>query len=154
MTEKRYEDSHWTETQVLTLDYHGTRAEGVGEPGLRDEDLEELASTLGILDRELTAARQSGRLAFLELPCQVHVLPEIRALTKPLLEWCWQFVVLATDALAVGVKARRQALCHPQHNYMPIGQRHHRPGLWGGGLPGFGPPLRLAGPPAVAAHRL
>jgi glucose-6-phosphate isomerase len=130
MTEKRYEDPHWTETQVLTLDYHGAMAEGVGEAGLRDEDLEELASTLGVLDRELAAARQNGRLAFLELPYQVHVLPEIRRLTKPLLEWCWEFVVLATDGLALGVKALHQALCHPQHNYMPIGQRHHRPGLW------------------------
>ena len=130
MTVKRFADPRWTETQALSLDYSWAMAEGVGDQGLREEELEELAPRLTALDRELAAARQSGALTFLELPYQVQVLPEVRRLTKPLLEWCWEFVVLAEAGAAPGVKALHEALCHPQHNYLPIGRRHYWPSLW------------------------
>ena len=130
MSKKRFEDPKWAEAQGLSLDHNQAMAEALGEQGLREEELRGLEPRLAALDQELAAARQNGKLAFLELPYRVEVVPEVRRLAKPLLEWCWEFVVLAQGGLALGVQALHRALCHPQHNYMPIGRRHHRPSLW------------------------
>jgi len=130
MSKKRFEDPKWAEAQGLTLDHSQAMAEALGEQGLQEEELRGLEPRLAALDQDLAAARQNGKLAFLDLPYRVEVVPEVRRLAKPLLEWCWEFVVLAQGGAALGVQALHRALCHPQHNYMPIGRRHHLPSLW------------------------
>lgn len=130
MTKKRYEDLRWAEAQTLTLDYEDALAWALEKEGLGESERAAFDARFPALDRELAEARQEGKLAFLELPYQVQVLPELRRLTKPLLEWCWELVVLAQGSAALGIRGLRQALCHPQHNFLPNPRRHYRPSLW------------------------
>jgi len=127
---ERYEDPKWMITQAVSLDYSYAMADFVGERGLRAEELEALTPRLAQVHEELLAGRQSGKYAFLELPYDTGVIKEISRLAKPLLEWCWEFIVLGMGGSALGARALHQALCHPQHNMLPVGRKKHRPGLW------------------------
>jgi glucose-6-phosphate isomerase len=130
VTTKRDKDPQWAAGQAISLDYNYAMAEFVGEQGLRPEELDALAPRLDALHQELLEGRTQGRLAFLDLPYQEHVLKEIRRVAKPLLEWCWEFVVLGIGGSALGARALHQALCHPQHNFIPPARRHYRTGIW------------------------
>ncbi len=127
---KRYEDPAWTARMAVGLDYNYAMADFVGEQGLRLEEVEALDSRLAAIHEDLEKGRQEGRLAFYELPYQVEIVKEIRQVTKPLLEWCWEFIVLGIGGSALGARALHQALCHPQHNKLPLGRRQHKPSLW------------------------
>jgi glucose-6-phosphate isomerase len=127
---KRYEDPKWFQSMTLSLDYNYAMAEFLGEDGLTDTDLQSLASRLGTFHQDLAASRESGRLGFMVLPFQSQIVQEISQITKPLLEWCWDLVVLGIGGSALGARALQQALCHPQHNKFPMARRHHKLGLW------------------------
>jgi glucose-6-phosphate isomerase len=128
MSTKRHQDPKWTASQTLSLDYNYAMAEFVGDHGLNESELSGLDPSA--LEQELTAGRQEGRLGFMELPYQTEVLKEIRKVAKPVLEWCWDFVVLGIGGSALGASALKQALVHPQHNKLPMGRRQLKPGLW------------------------
>lgn len=127
---KRFQDAKWVASQAIILDYNYAMHDFVGEHGLKEAELEALAPRLAALDQDLAAGRQSGRLGFLDLPYQFEVLKEIRHVAKPILEWCWSFVVLGIGGSALGARALHQALSHPQHNLFPLARRQHRPSLW------------------------
>ena len=127
---KHYEDPKWMINQAVSLDYNYAMADFVGDRGLRAEELEALTPKLAQVHEELQAGRQSGKYAFLELPYDTGIIKQIHSLAKPLLDWCWEFVVLGLGGSALGAKALHQALCHPQHNMLPVGRKKHRPGLW------------------------
>jgi len=128
---KRYDDPKWTGTQAVGLDYNYAMADFVGDRGLKPEELAALTPQLSQVHEELEAGRASGKYAFFDLPYQQEgVVKAIRRLAKPLLEWCWEFVVLGIGGSALGARALHQALCHPQHNLLPVGRRKHHPGLW------------------------
>ena len=127
---KRYEDPAWMAGQAIRLDYNYAMADFVGEQGLSPGELEALTPRLTAIHENLTAERQAGRLAFYDLPYQREVIKEIKKLSKPLLEWCWDFVVLGIGGSALGARSLHQALCHPQHNRMPMARRQHKPALW------------------------
>jgi glucose-6-phosphate isomerase len=128
-TAKRYEDPGWVQSMTLALDHNYAMAEFLGTGGLTDTDLSDLTPHLVALDQDLAAARESGQAAFLDLPHQTDTFTKIRQVAKPLLEWCWDLVVLGPGG-APGVRALHQALCHPQHNKFPMARRHHKLGLW------------------------
>jgi len=130
MSMKRYEDPAWVQSMSLNLDHNYAMAEFLGESGLTEADLQALAPRLAACHQDLAAERQSGRLGFMELPYQGQVVKEIRQVAKPLLEWCWDLVVLGIGGSALGARALRQALCHPQHNKFPMARRQHKLGLW------------------------
>ena len=127
---KRYEDSAWKTRMAVSLDYNYVMADFVGERGLRLEELESLDSRMAAIHDDLDKGRQEGRLAFYDLPYHLEIVKEIRQVTKPLLEWCWEFIVLGIGGSALGARALHQALCHPQHNKMPLARRQHKPSLW------------------------
>lgn len=127
---KPYEDPKWMTSQAISLDYNYAMADFVGDRGLKAEELEALTPKLAQVHEELQAGRISGKYAFMDLPYDTKVVEEVSRLAKPLLEWCWEFVVLGIGGSALGARALHQALCHPQHNYLPIGRRKHRPGLF------------------------
>src|SRR4030043_2318553 len=127
---ERFEDPRWVASQALSLDYHHAMADIVGEHGLKEGDLEELAPRLSALDQEIAAPRANGRLGFMELPYQDQVLQEVRKVSKPITDWCWHVVVLGLGGSALGARALHQALCHPQFNLFPMARRQHRPALW------------------------
>uniref|UniRef100_A0A7C5AKK1 Glucose-6-phosphate isomerase n=1 Tax=Desulfobacca acetoxidans TaxID=60893 RepID=A0A7C5AKK1_9BACT len=128
---KRYQDPQWVSSQAISLDYNYVMADFVGDRGLSSAELDALTPKLARVHEDLQAGRESGRYAFLDLPYrQDDLLKPIRRLAKPLLEWCWEFVILGIGGSALGAKALHQALCHPQHNFLPVGRRKHHPGLW------------------------
>ncbi len=127
---KRYEDPTWVPTMQLALDHNYAMAEFLGEAGLKDADLQGLAPRLQAFHQDLAARRQSGLMGFMELPYQTQVVKEVRRVAKPLLEWCWDVVVLGIGGSALGARALHQALCHPQHNKFPMARRQHKAGLW------------------------
>ncbi|MFA5111820.1 MAG: hypothetical protein WC443_10475, partial [Desulfobaccales bacterium] len=127
---KRYEDPKWVQKMILSLDHNYAMAEFLGEPGLKESDLYQLAPRLEALDQDLAAQRQSGQLGFMALPYQDQVVKQIRQVAKPLLEWCWDVVVLGIGGSALGARALHQALRPPQHNKFPMARRNHKPGLW------------------------
>ncbi|MEW6657898.1 MAG: glucose-6-phosphate isomerase [Thermodesulfobacteriota bacterium] len=130
MSQKRFKDPKWAASQALSLDYNYCMDEFVGAQGLSASELEGLAPRLAAASQELAGARQEGRLAFLELPYQQEMLAAVRQVAKPLLEWCWDFVVLGIGGSALGARALHQALCHPQYNRFNMARRQHRPALW------------------------
>jgi glucose-6-phosphate isomerase len=127
---KRYEDPKWVQGMKLSLDHNYAMAEFVGENGLKEADLQGLAPRLEAFHQDLAALRQSGEMGFMELPYQSQVVKEVRQVAKPLLEWCWDVVVLGVGGSALGARALHQALCHPQHNKFPMARRHLKLGLW------------------------
>ena len=127
---EQYEDPKWMINQAVSLDYNYAMADFVGDRGLRAEELEALTPKLAQVHEELQAGRQSGKYAFLELPYDTGIIKQIHSLAKPLLDWCWEFVILGLGGSALGAKALHQALCHPQHNMLPVGRKKHHPGLW------------------------
>jgi glucose-6-phosphate isomerase len=130
MSMKRYEDPKWVQSMRLSLDHNYAMAEFLGESGLEDRDLSELAPRLEVVDRDLAALRQSGQAGFMALPYQTQTIKEVRQVAKPLLEWCWDMIVLGIGGSALGARALHQALCHPQHNKFPMARRNHKLGLW------------------------
>ncbi|MHB9072714.1 MAG: glucose-6-phosphate isomerase [Desulfobaccales bacterium] len=127
---KRYLDPKWVQSMTLSLDHNYVMSEFLGAGGLQDTDLSELTPRLAAIDQDLTAARQSGQAGFMELPCQTDIIKEIRQVAKPLLEWCWDMVVLGLGGSALGTRALHQALRPPQHNKVPMARRNHKLGLW------------------------
>jgi glucose-6-phosphate isomerase len=127
---KRYKDPKWTTTQAIGLDYNYAMADFVGDRGLKAEELEALTPKLAQVHEELQAGRAGGAYAFFDLPYDTELLDTIRRVAKPLLEWCWELVILGIGGSALGTRALHQALCHPQHNMLPVGRRKHHPGLW------------------------
>lgn len=127
---KRYEDPKWVQSMMLSLDHNYAMAEFLGENGLKDEELKALAPRLAAIDHVLATQRQSTQAGFMELPYQTEVIKEIRQVAKPLLEWCWDVVVLGIGGSALGARALHQALRPPQHNKFPMARRHHKLGLW------------------------
>jgi len=130
VSKKRFEDPKWVAGQAIGLDYNNCMSEFVGEQGLSAAELEDLAPRLAAVHQELAEARRSGSLAFMDLPYQTAALANIRQVAKPLLEWCWEFVVLGIGGSALGARALHQALCSPQYNRFNMARRHHRPALW------------------------
>jgi len=130
LSKKRFEDPKWAAGQALILDYNYCMAEFVGEQGLSPQDLEDLAPRLAAVHEQLENDRRTGRLAFMDQPYQQEMLPGVQRVAKPLLEWCWDFVVLGIGGSALGARALHQALCHPQFNRFPMARRQHRPALW------------------------
>jgi glucose-6-phosphate isomerase len=55
---------------------------------------------------------------------------EIKELARHLKEWCRDVLVLGIGGSALGARALQQALCHPSHNYFPIGRRQYHSRLF------------------------
>ena len=151
---KRYEDPKWVQSMKLSLDHNYAMAEFLGESGLKETDLQGLAPRLEAFHQDLAARRESGQMGFMELPYQTQVVKEVRQVAKPLLEWCWDVVVLGIGGSALGARALHQALCHPQHNKFPMARRQLKLGLWVADNIDPDYAVRPAGRPGYAAHRL
>ncbi len=126
---ERYQDSAWTAKMAIGLDFNYAMADFVAEQGLTWEELTALTPKMAQIHQDLEAGRQSGRLGFFHLPYDQDLVKEIRALAKPLLEFIWEFVVLGIGGSALGARALHQALCHPQHNRLPLARKQHKPSL-------------------------
>ena len=116
---------------AITLDYNFVMSEFVGAAnGLKEEELEELTPRLENVDQQIKDWRATGDIGFFDLPYNKETVKEIKKLAKQLKEWCRDVLVLGIGGSALGARALQQALCHPSHNYFPIGQRQYHSRLF------------------------
>jgi glucose-6-phosphate isomerase len=123
-------EAHWVKSQAISLDYNYAMADFIGAPGLTDADLKGLIPRLVAVQQQITADHQAGRLGFMDLPYNKDMVQEIKRVAKPYLEYVWHLVVLGIGGSALGARALHQALCHPQHNLLPMARKHYKPALW------------------------
>lgn len=123
-------EAHWVKSQAISLDYNYAMADFIGAPGLTDADLKGLIPRLVAVQQQITADHQAGRLGFMDLHYNKDMVQEIKRVAKPYLEYVWHLVVLGIGGSALGARALHQALCHPQHNLLPMARKHYKPALW------------------------
>ncbi len=116
---------------AITLDYNFVMSEFVGEAnGLQEAEIEELTPRLENLDQQIKDRRAHGDIGFFDLPYDAATVKEIKDLAKHLKEWCRDVLVLGIGGSALGARALQQALCHPAHNYFPVGRRQYHSRLF------------------------
>lgn len=116
---------------LITLDHNFIMSDFVGPAnGLPEEELAELNPRLEDLDQQLKDWRASGEIGFFDLPYDQETPKEIKKLARQFKEWCRDVLVLGIGASASGARALTQALCHPSHNFFPIGRRQYHSRLF------------------------
>jgi glucose-6-phosphate isomerase len=115
----------------ITVDYNYMMSEFLGEGnGLKQGELEDLKPRLEKVDQRIKDWRASGEIGFFDLPYDKDIVKEIKELVKKCKEWCRDALVLGIGGSALGARALQQALCHPAHNYLPIGRRQYHSRLF------------------------
>ncbi len=115
----------------ISLDHNYAMADLIGaDNGLTAAQIDGLQPRLAALDQQLKEWRRQHTGSFFDLPYDTAMLKEIQGLVRHCKEWCRDVLVLAQDGSALGIKALQQALCHPSHNYFPIGRRHYHSRLF------------------------
>jgi glucose-6-phosphate isomerase len=115
----------------ITLDYTFVMSEYLGPVhGLQKNAFVELNPRLEELDRLIKDWRAEGAMGFFDLPYDQQSVTEIKKLAKQFKEWCRDLLVLEVGTTAAGIKALRQALCHPSHNRFPVGRRQYHSRLF------------------------
>jgi glucose-6-phosphate isomerase len=117
--------------QPITLDYTFVMSKSLGPAhGLEEVSFAELNPRLEELDRQIKDHRARGTMGFFDLPYDQETVAEIRQLARQCKEWCRDVLVLGVGTAAAGIRALRQALCHPSHNRFPIGRRQYHSRLF------------------------
>lgn len=116
---------------TISLDYHFAMSHLVGEAnGFTEAELESLTPELENLEQQRRDRQAAGDPGFFILPADNSIVQEIRGLAKKYKEWCRDLLVLGSGSPALGIQALREALCHPSHNYFPIGRRQYHSRLF------------------------
>ena len=115
----------------VTIDHNFVMSEFVGPAnGLQEDELAELNPRLEDLDRQIKGWRAGGEIGFLTLPYDEEIVKQIKKLARQFKEWCRDVLVLGLGSSAIGTRALQQALCHPSHNFFPIGRRQYHSRLF------------------------
>lgn len=115
----------------VTVDYNYCMSEFLGAAnGLKQKEFEELTPLLEKVDKQIRDWRASGEVGFFDLPHDTSIVKEIKELARKSKEWCRDVLVLGIGGSALGARALQQALCHPAHNYFPIGRRQYHSRLF------------------------
>lgn len=115
----------------ITVDYNYTMSEFLGAAtGLKHEEFEDLQPRLEQVDQQLKDWRASGEVGCFDLPYNTDLVKEVKDLVRKSKEWCRDVLVLGIGGSALGARALQQALCHPSHNYFPIGRRQYHSRLF------------------------
>jgi glucose-6-phosphate isomerase len=115
-----FKRKRWREAQRLRVDLNGMMVPLIGETGLSEAELEDLAPRLAEVHAALERQRRAGALGFAELP---HAAPELRrtlALVEQLRGGFDDLVVLGIGGSAVGARALYGALKPPGHAWAPV----------------------------------
>ncbi len=115
---------------TITLDYTNMMADAIGsEYGITDEELGELRAPARAYHEKIQARRNSGDLAFYELPYQDESLAQIVSFAGQLQGDFDDLVVLGIGGSALGTTAIFNALC-PSHNLLSKTDRNGLPRLF------------------------
>lgn len=115
---------------TITLDYTNMMADAIGpEYGVTDEELSELAVKTKEFHQQIQARRNSGELAFYDLPGQSETVAEIQSYARQLQANFDNLIVLGIGGSALGTTAIFNALC-PFHNLQSKSDRNGLPRLF------------------------
>lgn len=104
----------------IRFDFSNIRSTVVGaENGLTDQDIEQCESSVEQIIANIDAQRQTGTLAYLDLPYQDMQAKSIEQTANNIANDFDTFVVLGIGGSALGGIALHQALRHPFYNMLP-----------------------------------
>ena len=115
---------------TITLDYTNMMADAIGpEYGVTDAELGELAAKAKEYHRQIQSRRNSGELAFYDLPDQAETVAEILSFARQVQGNFDDLIVLGIGGSALGTTAIFNALC-PTHNLQSKSERNGLPRLF------------------------
>ncbi|MDH4008748.1 MAG: hypothetical protein OEU35_11840, partial [Desulfuromonadales bacterium] len=115
---------------TITLDYTNMMADAIGpEYGVTDAELDELAEKAKEHHRQIQLRRNSGELAFYDLPDQAEAVAEILSFARQVQDNFDDLIVLGIGGSALGTTAIFNALC-PTHNLQSKSERNGLPRLF------------------------
>jgi glucose-6-phosphate isomerase len=115
----------------IRVDHTLAMAEFVGAAnGISEAQLRQLEPQLQRADEQMHSWRTAADGGWWALPYDMAAVAEVKGLAKQLKEWCRDALVVGLGDAALGIRALRQALLHPSHNYFPLGRRHYHSRLF------------------------
>lgn len=108
---------------MIQYDFNNLRAERIGEHGVSDAEIDDLAPRLQQAFENVRRMRQEKQLGFFDLPYDTTLAGEIMRLAGELKRKFENFVVIGIGGSALGNIAIQSALNHPEYNLLPNGKR-------------------------------
>ncbi len=109
----------------IAFDFGNIRADAVGpEHGVSENELAELSEPLARGHERLANLRQSGEVAFFDLPYDEENVARVKQVANEAAGQFGAVVVLGIGGSALGTIALRSALCHPLYNELPPARRN------------------------------
>lgn len=115
---------------LLKLDVSRVFSKAVGEHGLDESKLEELAPRAAEAQRAVEAVRGKGMLGWMKLPFETEAVERSRAVWERLGGDIEDVVVFGIGGSALGTTCLKTALLSPLHNALSREARTGRPRLW------------------------
>lgn len=108
----------------FTLDYTSMLAANLGaHRGLSEPNLSAQRPIFAETLADLTTRRQTGELAFWDLPFNQEAIDQVKAFSRRRMDKFQDFVHLGIGGSALGPIALHAGLNHPQHNLLPSERR-------------------------------
>jgi glucose-6-phosphate isomerase len=112
------------------LDYNNMLRRRLGQHGVEDAQLDELARRFPAVQASVQAAREAHTLGFFDLPHQHELVDNIRAFAEGVGQAFDTTVVLGIGGSALGAAALQQALLKPHWNELSDEAREYYPRLY------------------------
>jgi glucose-6-phosphate isomerase len=119
-----------SEADALTFDFSRVFSGAVGEHGLPEEALDELAPRAAEAARALQSRRGRGMTGWMDLPFETEAVESCRRVWGRLGRDVDDLVVLGIGGSALGTTCLATALLPPLHNHLPREARGGAPRLW------------------------
>ncbi len=116
--------------RALRLDVSRAFSKAVGEHGLDESRLEELAPRATEAQRAVEAVRGTGMLGWMNLPFETEAVEQSRAVWGRVGGDIEDVVVFGIGGSALGTTCLKTALLSPLHNVLSREERMGRPRLW------------------------
>jgi glucose-6-phosphate isomerase len=96
--------------EQVKLYYKNTTAQVIGDEGISDKQLKELAEKTAPLIRQINQERTAGKTPFRDLPYKKQMVADVAKLARQVKDGCENFVVLGIGGSALGNIAIQTAL--------------------------------------------
>lgn len=114
---------------LLRYDFNGLFSDRIGEEGISDEELLELAPRLQTAHERVNLLRTEGKIGFFDLPYDDELITQVESLAADLASKFEHFVVIGIGGSALGNIALHTALNHPYYNELSRKARGKRPAM-------------------------
>lgn len=119
-----YEEESYKRSMKLTLNFNNMMAKFVGEKGIEEKELAQLADKMEKAEKAMIEKRKNGGMDWRDLPYnQDDVVEDILQYAAEVKDQFEAFVVLGIGGSALGPIAVQQALQHPYYNELPREKR-------------------------------